>query len=748
MKTLSTPLSLLALSVTLTASPLSAALFLPLNGGDWNVPENWNPAVVPNGVDAEATIRMKAADDREVILDQTVSLGRLIVENSTAHRDQLEGDGSVTFVSESGEASIVVGGRGKGFSELNLDGIVTFRSDVRVTVNNATSESEHGAYRIRGTVEGDGGLVKDGVGVLSLTGNDKNYTGPTIIEQGVLRITQSAELASSSGIFVEPGGQLRLVSHGEENLYHFGGRLRINSLGQADGIELPQKGRLGGLRLDPELELREFEDGDERQTGTVTSEIEIAGDSHLHVDGSDNWLRLGGDVLGPGKVYKSGGGTLIFAGDNAALTGGTHLESGTIRVEAGSALGTGPLGFETIVDERLDLVFQNAAQTVSRLDAALAAGSAAVITLGAGHTLTVDQEEETNFGGELAGPGSFVKTGPGELVLSGNQTLTGEIRVDGGVLKIDGNALSASRVVAGDGGLLTGGGTLPPLAGSGLVSPGEAGAAILNAVAFDGRNGLDVDFDFRRAGSPSYGKPNASGNDLLWLSGTEPFVEPLDAGNAISIFLDRATVSEGDVFRGGFVTEATADFLSSIRGAEVRYYVRDGAGTVDRGGRLYGLYDGPLYGKLHTVSENGLRVMELSWTDLGDFSEWREFYFADPAELADETVSGPAGDPNGDGLANLVAYALDLGPREEIGPERLSAGVGEAERLVMRFYREVEKTDIAYLVETSTNLRDWTAVFDSRIHSGPNSAGELHEVVVPDEPASDSRFVRLRIVQL
>jgi len=155
---------------------------------------------------------------------------------------------------------------------------------------------------------------------------------------------------------------LRLVSHGSPRTYAFGGELILNSLGpDEDPVSIPQAGRLGALRLDPELEFRESEE--DFHEGTVTNDVVFAGDSHVHVDGSAHRLTLSGALTGTGMLLKSGGGTLVLSGSNDLYEGGTYLMTGNIMVESGSQLGSGSLELVAEGGDELDL---SLSETLSR----------------------------------------------------------------------------------------------------------------------------------------------------------------------------------------------------------------------------------------------------------------------------------------------------------------------------------------------------------------------------------------------
>ncbi len=114
-----------------------------------------------------------------------------------------------------------------------------------------------------------------------------------------------------------------------------------------------------------------------------------------------------------------------------------------------------------------------------------------------------------------------------------------------------------------------------------------------------------------------------------------------------------------------------------------------------------------------------------------------------------EGQRGPQDDPDGDGIPNLIEYALDLNP---LVPDTgaLPAGVVEADGddnfLTLTINRNPDAIGITFLVEVSSDLVDW-------------NSGDEHVTLLTDEPSvlkardttpiteSNRRFIRLRVLQ-
>ncbi|HDC2222581.1 TPA: fibronectin-binding autotransporter adhesin ShdA [Salmonella enterica] len=141
---------------------------------------------------------------------------------------------------------------------------------------------------------------------------------------------------------------------------------------------------------------------------------------------------LDNNVTGEGQIVKSGSDELIVTGDNT-YSGGTTISGGTLTADHADSLGTG------------------------------AVANSGVLQVGEGEL------ENT-----LSGSGSLVKTGTGELTLSGDNTYSGGTTITGGTLTADHADSLGTGAVANSGVLQVGEGDLEnTLSGSGsLVKTG------------------------------------------------------------------------------------------------------------------------------------------------------------------------------------------------------------------------------------------------------------------------------------
>jgi autotransporter-associated beta strand protein len=217
---------------------------------------------------------------------------------------------------------------------------VVLAGDLRLVVSNTVGDAEYGALRLRGGWSGPGGLVKEGPGVCSVTGEGKAYEGLTRIREGVLDVSEPAAPAAGAGVAVEAGGQLRLTSGtsaGEPpRAYAFGGTVTLASQGRAGFGDVPGAGAKGGLRYDP--------GAGTNNRARLTAPLAVAGAASVHVEGTSalpllcNALTLAGGLSGAAPLVKSGGGRLVVEGNAQGMEGAVTVENGILQVDAANML--------------------------------------------------------------------------------------------------------------------------------------------------------------------------------------------------------------------------------------------------------------------------------------------------------------------------------------------------------------------------------------------------------------------------
>jgi hypothetical protein len=165
---------------------------------------------------------------------------------------------------------------------------------------------------------------------------------------------------------------------------------------------------------------------------------------------------------------------------------------------------------------------------------------------------------------------------------------------------------------------------------------------------------------------------------------------------------------------------------------------------AERGGQSIGVVytDGTQQQRLLTGlgSPFGVAVIRVQQS-ANPFEQWRLSRFT-TEELADETISGPNADPAGDGIGNLLKFALGLEPKT---PSRHALPQPEWVDGTLRLtYPRNDVSGVVVIAEASTDLVTWNAGPDHVLimNLGDHTGAHL----APAYAESPRVFVRLRAV--
>ena len=175
-------------------------------------------------------------------------------------------------------------------------------------------------------------------------------------------------------------------------------------------------------------------------------------------------IEVTGVINGTGGIVVTGTGSSVLLSGANGYTGGTTISSGTLRAGSGTALGTGSLAVNA---GALDLNGQSLAIGT------LTGSSGGVITssVAGAASLTTNSAVNSNYLGSItdgAGVVSLIKTGVGQLDLSGSSSFSGGVTVtDGRVQNVFGNSVTNQ------------GGTNDYAFGTGLVTVSGSGTVVI-----------------------------------------------------------------------------------------------------------------------------------------------------------------------------------------------------------------------------------------------------------------------------
>ncbi|BCU78573.1 hypothetical protein llg_32880 [Luteolibacter sp. LG18] len=264
-----------------------------------------------------------------------------------------------------------------------------------VTVNSATSYTFSGA----GGLTGSGGLTKSGTGTLTLT-TDNTYTGPTVINGGVLAVAELGDAGGPSAIGASSSAASNLVING------------------------------GTLQLI------------DSQTNTNRNITLGASGGTIDIVLANSSIQVSGALSGSGGLVKSGPGTLLLASANT-YTGGTVITGGKIYL-AGSTPNSSGLGTGTVTINN---------GTLAMADVQASETAAWNVVVPAGGVARLDADGRCSLTGSLTGGGDFTIYSPYVRTdLKGNwSAFTGNINVLGDFRITNSNGYANAAMNFGDG---------------------------------------------------------------------------------------------------------------------------------------------------------------------------------------------------------------------------------------------------------------------------------------------------------
>ncbi|MFZ4545005.1 MAG: beta strand repeat-containing protein, partial [Saprospiraceae bacterium] len=350
------------------------------------------------------------------------SIPNSILRNNSSQSftiQNIQGSGSQT-------TAVILGNATENVVNVDGTGNIVISSNISGTARKLTlNANSTGDLRLSGTNTFDGGIDING-----------GTTG------GRLRIDALAALPNTGAINISNGG-----------------RLTLNIAGTYSGAAQT-------LTLNPNQTTNPSLDILSGAAVNWSGPVVINANVRIEANGAAGSLTFSGNMSGAGTLIKQASGTMILSNAGNALSGGTQIGNGTLTVNANSSMGTGALLMFQTSTNNTTLNLNNAAQTISSLASSFTAVSGAqtqVVTLGAGHTLTLNQSVNTTYGtgavptltSTIAGAGNLIKSGAGTLTLTSNNTYTGSTTLAGGSIELGiANALSTSNI-AFNGGMLS-----------------------------------------------------------------------------------------------------------------------------------------------------------------------------------------------------------------------------------------------------------------------------------------------------
>ncbi|EHJ0006014.1 fibronectin-binding autotransporter adhesin ShdA [Salmonella enterica] len=309
---------------------------------------------------------------------------------------------------------------------------------------------------------------------------------------------------------------------------------------------------------------------------------------------------LDNNVTGEGQIVKSGSDELIVTGDNN-YSGGTTISGGTLTADHADSLGSGDIDnsgvlkvgegeLENILSGSGSLVKNGTGELTLSGDNSYSGGT--TIT---GGTLTADHADSLGSGdidnsgvlkvGEgdlentLSGSGSLVKTGTGELTLSGGNDYSGGTTIIGGTLTADHADSLGSGDIDNSGVLQVGEGELKnTLFGSGSLVKTGTGELTLNGDN-DYSGGTTIDDGVLIAdNADSLGTGAVANNGVLQVGEGELKNTLSGTGSLVKIGTGELTLNGDNDYSGGTTITGGTLIAASVNAL--------GSGDIDNSGVL------------------------------------------------------------------------------------------------------------------------------------------------------------------
>jgi len=261
----------------------------------------------------------------------------------------------------------------------------------------AFSHSDNITISPSGGIAGNGGIAKNGTGILLLSGTNNTYAGGTIINAGAVTATNSGAL----GAFTSPGGGVYVAPAATLGVYVGGSGWSSSSLSALTNASTFSTGSFLGM------------------------DTSAAGGSYT----------LSGSLTGGFGLNKLGSGVLVLSSTANNYSGGTKITAGTLNFASGAL----PLSAIAFAGGELQWASGNT-QDISAGLAPIAFGQTAVIDT---------NTNNVSLYTAISGTGGLTKVGAGALTLAASNTYQGTTTVSTGTLQL-GDGLSSNGSVAGN----------------------------------------------------------------------------------------------------------------------------------------------------------------------------------------------------------------------------------------------------------------------------------------------------------
>ncbi|ASG11046.1 fibronectin-binding autotransporter adhesin ShdA [Salmonella enterica] len=416
-----------------------------------NTGNDYGDTEIDGGILAAKDAASLGTGDVTIAENATLALSQGTLDNNVTGEGQIVKSGSdeliVTGANDYSGGTTISGGTLSAKDAASLgSGDVDIDENAKLALSQGTLDNN---------VTGGGQIVKSGSDELIMTGAN-DYSGGTTISGGTLSAKDAASLGSGD-VDIDENAKLALSQGTLDNNVTGGGQ--IVKSGSDELIMTGANDYSGGTTISGGT----LSAKDAASLGS--GDVDIAENAKLELSQG----TLDNNVTGGGQIVKSGSDELIVTGDNT-YSGGTTITGGTLTADHADSLGTGAIdnsGVLQVGEGELKNTLSGTGSLVkigtgeltlngdndysggtTISDGTLIADHADSLGTGAIDNSGVLQVGEGELENTLFGSGSLVKTGTGELTLSGdNNTYFGDTTIAGGTLiAANVNALGSGNI--------------------------------------------------------------------------------------------------------------------------------------------------------------------------------------------------------------------------------------------------------------------------------------------------------------
>jgi outer membrane autotransporter protein len=398
--------------------------------GSWFTAGNWSGGVPASGDDAIITNASAIVEGATAATANslTIQSGNATVGNIGGGALTIGGEISVGALGSSASLTLNIGTISVNILSIGANGTYSDTSSGTIILSGSTPTIQMAGgvnLVVNGQIQGTSGLIKSGLGTLTLNGNN-TYSGGTTISLGTLQVGNGG----TSG-FLGDGDvtdNAALLFNRSDSLVvsnSISGNGSLTQAGAGTLVVVGSNSYAGGTLVSTGT----LQVGNGGTSGTLGSGV-VINNSALVFDRSDT-LVVSNTIGGGGSLTQAGAGTLVLAISNT-YTGNTIISSGTLQVGnggAGGALGSGGVSNNSV------LVFDRSDSIVVSNNIS---GTGSLTQAGAG-TLTLTNVN-TYSGGTWVSNGGTLAVMDSHALGSGNLNLiSGTLKANQMVINIGGN---------------------------------------------------------------------------------------------------------------------------------------------------------------------------------------------------------------------------------------------------------------------------------------------------------------------